>query len=64
VLTCLTFAAMHKVKGEVILFAIKLVTFKENDKTVVVVANFGDIEYLYGKQVIPPHDFRVIVDVH
>jgi hypothetical protein len=38
--------------------------FKENDKTVVVVANFGDIEYLYGKQVIPPHDFRVIVDVH
>jgi hypothetical protein len=35
--------------------------FKENDKTVDVVANFGDIEYLYGKQVIPPHDFRVIV---
>lgn len=38
--------------------------FKENDKTVDVVANFGDIEYLYGKQVIPPHDFRVIVGGH
>jgi hypothetical protein len=38
--------------------------FKENDKTVDVVANFGDIEYLYGKEVIPPQDFRVIVGCH
>lgn len=30
--TCLTLAAIHKVRGDVILFAIKLVTFRENDR--------------------------------
>ena len=35
--------------------------FKENDKVVSVVANFGDAEYLYENKVIPPHDFRVYV---
>ena len=33
--------------------------FRENDKIVDVIANFGDVEYEYGKHVIPPHDFRV-----
>jgi hypothetical protein len=35
--------------------------FKENRKTVDVVANFGDAEYLYENHVIPPHDFKVFV---
>ena len=38
--------------------------FKENDKTIEVIANLGDVEYRYGKQVIPPHDFTVIVGDH
>ncbi len=33
--------------------------FKEKDKIVDVIANFGDVEYLYGKEVIPPRDFQV-----
>jgi hypothetical protein len=35
--------------------------FKENDKSVDVIANFGDVEYLYGKQVIPPREFQIVV---
>ena len=35
--------------------------FKENGNIVDVIANFGDMEYRYGKQVIPPHDFRVVI---
>jgi hypothetical protein len=35
--------------------------FKERVKIVEVVANFGDVEYGYGAEVIPPHDFRVFV---
>ena len=38
--------------------------FKENRKTVDVVANFGDTEFLYEKHVIPPHDFKVFVGGH
>jgi|GEM_PF-1303279 len=38
--------------------------FKENRKTVDVVANFGDTEYLYDSHVIPPHDFKVFVGGH
>ena len=35
--------------------------FKENGKVVDVIANFSDVEYWFGEQVIPPHDFQVIV---
>ena len=35
--------------------------FKEGAKMVEVIANFGNVEYLYEKQVIPPHDFKVLV---
>ena len=35
--------------------------FRENAKIVDVIANFGDVGYLYQSQVIPPHDFRVFV---
>ena len=35
--------------------------FKEKDKAVDVIANFGDVDYRYGEMVIPPHDFRVLV---
>ena len=35
--------------------------FKENEKIVDVIANFGDVDYRYGKQGIPPHDFQVFV---
>jgi len=35
--------------------------FKEKGKSVNVIANFGDVEYLYQKQAIPPHAFRVFV---
>jgi hypothetical protein len=35
--------------------------FKESGKIVEVVANFGDVEYGCGAEVIPPHDFRVFV---
>ena len=37
--------------------------FRENSKTVYVIANFGDVEYRYGKEVIPPHDFKVFVSM-
>jgi len=37
--------------------------FKENGRTVDVVANFGDVEYLFGNQVIPPHGFSVLFDL-
>ena len=36
--------------------------FKENNKTVDVVANFGDVEYLYKDRIIPPHDFKILAD--
>ena len=36
--------------------------FRERGKTVDVIANFGNIDYLVGKQVIPPHDFKVFAD--
>ena len=35
--------------------------FKDNAGIVDVIANFGDVEYRYEKQVIPPHDFKVVV---
>ncbi len=35
--------------------------FRENAKIVDVIANFGDVEYLYQSQVIPPRDFKVFV---
>ena len=35
--------------------------FKENGKVVDVIANFSDVEYWFGEQVIPPHDFQVFV---
>ena len=35
--------------------------FKENGKIVEVIANFGDMEYLYAKETIPPREFRVFV---
>ena len=35
--------------------------FKENGKIVDVVANFGEVEYRFENQVIPPKDFRVLV---
>jgi len=38
--------------------------FKENGMIVDVIANFGDTEYLYEKQVIPPHDFKTLVGGH
>jgi hypothetical protein len=38
--------------------------FKENDKIVDVIANFGDAEYRYENHVIPPHDFQVFVGGH
>jgi hypothetical protein len=38
--------------------------FKENSMIVDVIANFGDTEYLYEKQVIPPHDFKTFVGGH
>jgi hypothetical protein len=37
--------------------------FKENGRTVDVVANFGDVEYLFGNQVIPSHGFSVLSDL-
>lgn len=33
--------------------------FRENGKVVEVIANFGDVDYRYGKQVIPPRAFQV-----
>ena len=35
--------------------------FNEGGRIVEVIANFGDVEYLYGDQLIPPHDFRHFV---
>ncbi len=35
--------------------------FEEVGKSVEVIANFGDVEYLYGRQVVPPREFRVFV---
>jgi len=35
--------------------------YKDGEKRVDVIANFGDVEYASDNHVIPPHDFRVIV---
>ena len=35
--------------------------FRDKGKNVDVIANFGDVGYLYQSQVIPPHDFKVFV---
>jgi len=40
---------------------VQISQFKENAKMVEVIANFGDVAYPYQKQVIPPHDFKVLV---
>ncbi len=33
--------------------------FKDGGRVVEVIANFGDIEYLFGNEMIPPKDFKV-----
>ena len=35
--------------------------FGKDGSIVDVIANFGDVEYLHGTHLIPPHDFRVFV---
>ena len=36
--------------------------FKEDGKVVEVIANFGDIEYLVGNEMIPPKNFKVFTN--